>query len=100
MALCRSRMQTRLPKWARRMPAASPDMPAPMMIVSYMEKGIRDRGLGIGREQDVRRCIVLCLPRIALIPLSLFLYTSFIRGSRYRTVLPMLANSGYSSSGI
>ena len=36
MALCRSRMQTRLPKWARRIPAASPDMPAPMMIVSYM----------------------------------------------------------------
>jgi hypothetical protein len=36
-------MHTRRPKWAKRTPAASPDMPAPMMIVSYMaEEGIGD----------------------------------------------------------
>jgi hypothetical protein len=38
-------MQTRFPKWAKRMPADNPDMPAPMMIASYMAgKGI----LGMG----------------------------------------------------
>jgi hypothetical protein len=47
MVVCRSRMQTRCSKYASRMPAAKPDMPAPMMIVSYMAKAIQ-----AGKERE------------------------------------------------